>query len=134
MEAYSTLGPRPDEVALVHGARKAGIVFKARRVDKEQQRAEVIVSGPPGRPDRTFSILSVIEFTAERKRMSVICEVEGQIHCITKGADVVISPLLVAPLTQTEEQQLLSFSQKGLRTLVVASVQIDALTFCQLAK
>ncbi|CAE7424695.1 ALA3 [Symbiodinium microadriaticum] len=122
-------GPSPDEVALVKGACKAGIVFKARRVDKDQQRAEVIVSGAPGRPDRTFSILSVIEFTAERKRMSVICEVDGQIHCITKGADIVMSPLLVSPLAQTEEQQLLSFSQKGLRTLVVASVQVDALAF-----
>ena len=120
-------GPSPDEVALVRGACQAGIVFKMRKADKAQgERTEVIISGPSGAPDRIFAVLAIIEFTADRKRMSILCECQGQVYCMTKGADIVMSPLLVKPLGFKEEEQLKGFSQKGLRTLVVASAQIDS--------
>ena len=120
-------GPSPDEVALVSGARQAGIAFMTRRSDK--QSVEVVISGPAGAPDRVFAIRAVIEFTADRKRMSVISEYGGQVYCVTKGADIAMSPLLSTPLASKEEEQLRRFSQKGLRTLVVGSAPIDALTF-----
>ncbi|CAE7298399.1 ALA3 [Symbiodinium natans] len=122
-------GPSPDEVALVKGACQAGIAFKMRKTDLERKLVEVVVSGPSDAPDRVFSIRNIIEFTADRKRMSVVCESDGNFYCITKGADVAMSPLLLAPLGQKEEEQLCLFSQKGLRTLVVASAQLDSSTF-----
>ena len=124
-------GPSPDEVALVQGASSVGISVKKRIKDFKasdlQNKEHLIVSTPTG--DRIFIILHTIEFSADRKRMSVICKHEGTIHCITKGADSIMSPLLTTKLGHKEEEQLRNFSQVGLRTLVVASKEVEASAF-----
>ena len=122
-------GPSPDEVALVQGAHLVGISLKERVKASKLKKEEHVVVSTPEVEDRVFSILHTIEFSADRKRMSVICRHEGAIYCITKGADSIMSPLLIAELGQEEEEQLRRFSQMGLRTLVVASKQVDPSTF-----
>jgi magnesium-transporting ATPase (P-type) len=42
-----------------------------------------------------YDILAVLEFTSDRKRQSVICRApDGTLMLMTKGADMVIFPLL----------------------------------------
>ena len=112
-------GPSPDEVALVEGAHLVGVSFKSRRRSSKGEEVLISVNGE----HRVFTVHHVIEFSAERKRMSVLCEHCGLVYCITKGADSIMCPLLTEPLGQSEEQ-LRSFSQMGLRTLVVASKEV----------
>ncbi|CAJ1343323.1 unnamed protein product [Effrenium voratum] len=121
-------GPSPDEVALVEGARSVGVTFSKRRTGADDQE-EIVLSGPDG--DRVFVLRHVIEFNAERKRMSVLCEHNGAVYCLTKGADSIMSPLLTTPLGAWEEDQLRSFSQLGLRTLVVASKKVAPADFAR---
>ena len=77
----------PDELALVQGAQQlgfsfegksaAGVISVKRRVDDECLQ---------------FQLLSTLEFTSKRKRMSVIVRdlQTGKIRLICKGADSVV--------------------------------------------
>lgn len=72
----------PDERALVYGASKFGYEFKSRTPDY----VEISAMGMLKR----YEILSVIEFTSTRKRMSVIVrDAQGNIKLMCKGADTV---------------------------------------------
>lgn len=131
-------GPSPDEVALVEGANSVGVSLKSRR-KTELQKEEIVVCAPSigsgenrgkGRvTDHVFVVLHTIEFSAERKRMSVLCQHEGVIHCITKGADIALATVLTSKLGAKEEDHLRFFSEMGLRTLVVASKTVDPSAF-----
>ena len=129
-------GPSPDEVALVQGAHSVGVSLKSRK-KTELQKEEIVISAPSvgndhakaGFRDHIFYILHIIEFTAERKRMSVLCQHEGRIFCITKGADIAVNQLLTSKLGAKEDDQLSFFSRMGLRTLVFASKTIDPSSF-----
>ena len=120
-------GPSPDEVALVQGAHSIGVSLTSRR--KNSSQSEEIVISTPNREYHAFVILYIIEFSADRKRMSVLCEHEGVIYCITKGADIAVSTLLESKLGAKQEDQLRHFSEMGLRTLVIASKRIDPSSF-----
>ncbi|CAI5443943.1 unnamed protein product [Caenorhabditis angaria] len=73
----------PDEAALVRGAATQKITFHTRQPQK-------VVCDVLGN-DETYEILDVIDFTSDRKRMSVIVrDQEGNIKLYTKGADTVI--------------------------------------------
>jgi len=44
-----------------------------------------------------YELLNVIEFTSDRKRMSVIVRTEdGRILCMTKGADSIVAKRLAS--------------------------------------
>lgn len=80
--------------------------------------------------DRRFEILAVNEFNSDRKRMSVVVRTpEGKVKVLIKGADSVIQKRLSSSvkcdfLEQTW-QQLEEFANDGLRTLCLASRELD---------
>lgn len=111
-------GPSPDEVALVEAGRNLGFEFKERTKDGitlEMLGHEV-----------TFEILNVLEFSSDRKRMSVIARAaDGTLRLFCKGADnVMLSRLknnIDANLKRRTEDALHDFSVQGLRTLVLGT-------------
>ncbi len=80
-----------------------------------------------------FELLHVLEFTSERKKMSVIVKdlQTEKIVLYTKGADDALLPKLVSrdKLLKTVEkeaitEQLYEYACKGLRTLVLAKREL----------
>ncbi|KAJ3270267.1 hypothetical protein HK104_004961, partial [Borealophlyctis nickersoniae] len=107
----------PDESALVAAARDVGFAF-LRRTDNQ---VDVDVMGQ----DRTYTILHVLEFNSDRKRMSVIIRrPEGETILLCKGADSVIYERLSKDtderLARLTGQHLEAFANEGLRTLCLA--------------
>ena len=81
--------PSPDDLALVQGARLAGIEFLGQ--DPSTGSLQV-------KYNRTeeCKLLHTLEFTSDRKRMSVIIKKQnGEIEMLAKGADSVIKELLI---------------------------------------
>jgi phospholipid-translocating ATPase len=110
----------PDELALTNAARHFGIVFKERD-DQNNMIVENTFTGE----NFSFELLNVIEFTSNRKRMSVIVKdnQDGKIYVMTKGADSIIIPRLLKgqeKSIQESEKYLLEFANEGLRTLLLA--------------
>jgi|JI6StandDraft_1071083.scaffolds.fasta_scaffold01994_8 magnesium-transporting ATPase (P-type) len=78
---------------------------------------------------RRFLLLAHLEFTSDRKRMSVLVQDEtGAITLLTKGADNLVSKLLnpTTPHLKETQNHINSFSSKGLRTLMLAKRVISA--------
>ncbi|CAK9437943.1 uncharacterized protein LODBEIA_P23210 [Lodderomyces beijingensis] len=113
----------PDEAALVAVARDLGIVFK------ERKRKSLILS-VYGR-DEEYEVLDIVPFTSARKRMSCIVKSpKGEIMLYCKGADSVIFQRLDPRLNSHEvvsktALHLEDFANEGLRTLCIASKQLD---------
>ncbi|KAF5373624.1 hypothetical protein D9758_000973 [Tetrapyrgos nigripes] len=111
----------PDEAALVQAAADVGYVFLGR--DRE-----ILSLKTPGaeQPER-YELLTVLEFTSARKRMSVIVrkldDHDGRIFLLSKGADNIIFERLRPgsdDLKKVTEQHLNEFANDGLRTLTLA--------------
>ncbi|KAJ7989300.1 hypothetical protein DPEC_G00318050 [Dallia pectoralis] len=110
----------PDEGALVRAASCLGFVFSGRTPDS------VIIQARG--TEQRFELLNVLEFTSERKRMSVLIRTaSGQIRLYCKGADSVIYERLadssnykVITLNHLEQ-----FATEGLRTLCYAMAVIS---------
>ncbi|XP_068090074.1 phospholipid-transporting ATPase IK-like isoform X2 [Hyperolius riggenbachi] len=109
----------PDEEALVTAARNFGYVFIART-------QETITISELGL-EKTYRILALMDFTSDRKRMSILVRDEnGKIKLYTKGADIVI----LQHLHQNSDTEFLmdaldSFSEETLRTLCVAHKEVE---------
>eukprot|EP01122_Echinamoeba_exundans_P017726 TRINITY_DN965_c0_g1_i1.p1 TRINITY_DN965_c0_g1~~TRINITY_DN965_c0_g1_i1.p1 ORF type:complete len:918 (-),score=99.81 TRINITY_DN965_c0_g1_i1:823-3576(-) len=107
----------PDEEALCNGARTNGVIFLGR----EGTRLNVDVLGQP----KVFELLAEMEFSSDRRRMSVILRAEdGQIILLCKGADSIIMDRLAdtesnRDLLGVTSAHLDTFSQQGLRTLLL---------------
>ncbi|KAF8975855.1 hypothetical protein BGZ46_008790, partial [Entomortierella lignicola] len=108
----------PDESALLEALRDNGIVLKAKTKD-------IITVEIFGLITETYTVLKVLEFTSDRKCMSVIIDTPQGIQLFCKGADNVIlaradnsenDPLLMRQLDSTVRR----FSIAGLRTLMLA--------------
>ncbi|PRP88866.1 hypothetical protein PROFUN_00334 [Planoprotostelium fungivorum] len=112
----------PDELALVQRAADLGYVFKERTFDTVSIECEG--------QRLTYTILNMIEFNSNRKRMSVICRCpDGRIRLYCKGADTMMVPRLT-PAEQENfkkniDPHLEYFAAEGLRTLCCASAVID---------
>jgi phospholipid-translocating ATPase len=111
----------PDEAALVQAAADVGYVFLGR--DKETLSLKTPGADQPER----YELLTVLEFTSARKRMSVILrkldEQDGRIFLLSKGADNVIFERLRPgsdELKKVTEDHLSEFANDGLRTLTLA--------------
>ncbi|KAH6588459.1 hypothetical protein BASA61_005914 [Batrachochytrium salamandrivorans] len=107
----------PDEAALVSAAKDTGFAC-LRRMDNE---VEVDVLGIP----RTYTILHIIEFNSDRKRMSVIVRrPEGEVILFCKGADSMIyerlSPNNPPGLLESTSNHLAAYANDGLRTLCLS--------------
>eukprot|EP00741_Cyanophora_paradoxa_P014910 tig00020830_g14384.t1 len=107
----------PDEAALVKGAAAAGYVLKRRT-------QEVITVNIKGR-DEEVAVLATLEFTPERKRMSILVRRAGRVQLLSKGADVAMLGRL-SPDERAKEAvaALTEFSEAGLRTLVFAAREV----------
>jgi phospholipid-translocating ATPase len=87
----------PDEAALVSAAKNVGFAC----LKRTENRVEIDLLGE----SRTYTILNVIEFNSDRKRMSVIMKrPEGGIVLLCKGADSVI----YERLSKENDEDLLS--------------------------
>jgi len=109
----------PDEGALVSGAAKIGYQFTTRTPD-------YVYINANGKEEK-YQILNVLEFSSDRKRMSVIVRCpNGKIKIYIKGADTVMYDKL-SDRTYGDEtiQHLNVFASCGLRTLCVAYAEID---------
>ncbi|KAI0798380.1 phospholipid-translocating P-type ATPase [Xylaria sp. FL0064] len=78
----------PDEVALLQAAQDMGYLL----VDRPAESIKLRLSSPHGETiTETYNVLKVIEFSSNRKRMSIVVRMpDGRICVICKGADNVI--------------------------------------------
>lgn len=105
----------PDEEALVQGAASLG--FKL--VSRTTERVEVEVHGKL----LAFDVLAVLEFSSDRKRMSILCRTpNGRLRLYSKGADAVILNRLAPDqsIANSTTGHLNMMAAEGFRTLAVA--------------
>jgi magnesium-transporting ATPase (P-type) len=78
-----------------------------------------------------YEVLKIVEFTSDRKRMSVIVkrEHDGKVFNFIKGADIAIIPRLSKSEGEEDTITLMdSFASKGLRTLMFGMKELSPLT------
>lgn len=109
----------PDEYALVTAAANVGVVFKSRTFN-------TVTISALGK-EETYEILNLIEFTSNRKRMTVICRTpDNKIRLYCKGADAILWPRMKkAPVNESTYSHLQLFAGGGLRTLCCAYADLD---------
>lgn len=76
---------------------------------------------------REYRLLALLEFSSERKRMSVIVEYNNEYYMYMKGADSFVSTLANKGSIFLEDTQkgIDKFGHEGLRTLMVAMKKIE---------
>jgi phospholipid-transporting ATPase len=119
----------PDETALLNGLASNGV--------KLMFRTKSNVTIQVSKESQTYELLQLLEFTSDRKRMSVIVRTpENEIHLYCKGADNIIfsrlseDPELNNPSLITEaEAAIQKFSESGLRTLMTAYTKLSEETY-----
>uniref|UniRef100_A0A671RQ20 Phospholipid-transporting ATPase n=1 Tax=Sinocyclocheilus anshuiensis TaxID=1608454 RepID=A0A671RQ20_9TELE len=110
----------PDEGALVKGAKSLGFVFTARTPHS-------VIIEARGK-EQTYELLNVLEFSSNRKRMSVIVRTPtGKLRLYCKGADNVIFERLneTSQYKDLTVAHLEQFATEGLRTLCFAYVDLE---------
>jgi phospholipid-transporting ATPase len=113
-------GSSPDEIALINAARLLKYIYKGRDINN-------IITLDINGQDFNYECLNVLEYTSDRKKMSVIIKCpDGKIRLFMKGADNVIRKLITlnTGLIDTTDQHLLEFAHSGLRTLMIAYKEI----------
>ncbi|XP_064193992.1 phospholipid-transporting ATPase IA-like [Anguilla rostrata] len=114
----------PDEGALVRAAQNLGFVFSGRTPDS-------VIIKSLGEEEK-YELLNVLEFTSNRKRMSVIVRTpSGRIRLYCKGADTVIYDRLAdsSKYKDITLKHLEQFATEGLRTLCYAVADISQATY-----
>lgn len=106
----------PDEEALVQGAAYLGFKLLSRTSERVECEVDLQVV--------KYDILAVLEFTSDRKRMSVVCRGPDKVaRVLVKGADNVILERLSADNQKAlaaTNSHLKEMSEAGYRTLCVA--------------
>ncbi|XP_069831223.1 phospholipid-transporting ATPase IF isoform X2 [Dendropsophus ebraccatus] len=103
----------PDEKALVEASRRMGVAFSGTN-------GEIMEIKILGKQER-YKLLHVLEFDANRRRMSVIVESpSGEKILFTKGAESAILPNAKSGQIDRTRLHVDEFALKGLRTLCVA--------------
>nr|XP_021202672.2 probable phospholipid-transporting ATPase IF isoform X1 [Bombyx mori] len=112
-------GSSPDEKALVEAADRVGVTF----LGEEGNNLVLKV----GENTEMYERLQLIEFTSERKRMSVILrDKDGKIWLFCKGAESSVFPLCKdSALVEEVNRDINAFAVKGLRTLAIAYREIS---------
>lgn len=137
-------GSSPDEVTLVDVAKTMNFEFKKRSMNQismeffqENLVRIILIKFLISFYKQTFDLLAKLDFTSERKRMSVIVRhpKTGQIILFCKGADSIIIPRITKNTDPTElskaKEHLKMFSKDGLRTLCVAKAEIENYVFSE---
>ncbi|XP_020805217.1 probable phospholipid-transporting ATPase IF [Drosophila serrata] len=113
----------PDEKALLEGCASLGLVFEGLDKDILYIRRYPWGGGGTSTEELSFERLHVLEFSSERKRMSVIlreCQ-SGTIWLYSKGAENIIFPRCKpSPRLEQTDEQITKYAKEGLRTLAVA--------------
>jgi magnesium-transporting ATPase (P-type) len=112
----------PDEICLCNFARDNGVILKERR----NTELVVEVLGE----EKVYEILQIMEFTSDRRRMSVILrEPSGKIVLYSKGADSImmarLSPKVDEELKRVTQSHIDEFSLEGLRTLICGKKELS---------
>ncbi|ALC48588.1 CG9981 [Drosophila busckii] len=110
----------PDEKALLEGCAKLGLIYQGNDNGNIQL---LFAEGSEQKLDKLqYERLQVLEFSSERKRMSVIVrDAQGIIWLYSKGAETSILPRCLPQGLITEtDAQITQYAQQGLRTLAVA--------------
>ncbi|GLD94849.1 hypothetical protein PINS_up003474 [Pythium insidiosum] len=124
----------PDEQALVSGAKYFGFSFESRGLGIARVRITnkgLMTNKNADSELVEYKILDVLEFTSDRKRMSVVAQFpNGEYWILTKGADNMIYPLLSKTknhqdLLRDTMEHLETFGDDGLRTLTIARRRLD---------
>lgn len=115
--AISYSSSSPDEIAIVNFAKLCGYELIGEQND--------MVGVYNRKEDRIYRyrLLATLDFTSDRKRMSVLVENEKkEIKLYTKGADNLVGRLLKpgSPYAKITEKSIDEFSVEGLRTLMLA--------------
>ncbi|XP_049950032.1 phospholipid-transporting ATPase IF-like isoform X1 [Schistocerca serialis cubense] len=112
----------PDEKALVSASARCGVVFLGEEGDINtiQIRGKI----------RRYKKLDCLEFTSDRKRMSVIVEDEdGFIWLFCKGAESAVIPLADDGPKQETQRHITDFAMRGLRTMIVGCRKMDVVQY-----
>ncbi|XP_072424387.1 probable phospholipid-transporting ATPase IA isoform X2 [Chiloscyllium punctatum] len=110
----------PDEGALVRAAKQLGFVFSGRTPNS-------VIIEALGQEEK-YELLNVLEFTSNRKRMSVIVRMpSGKLRLYCKGADTVIYERLSESSRYKDItlKHLEQFATEGLRTLCFTVAEIS---------
>ncbi|XP_058811248.1 phospholipid-transporting ATPase IF [Topomyia yanbarensis] len=132
----------PDEKALVEACAKMGLVYVGDDSDvlsiklREscvKRNVKSVYGEPPKEELVKYQRLGVLEFTSDRKRMSVIIrDAQGQIWLYTKGAESHVLPLCTktaSGLVISTQRHINEFAKQGLRTLAVARRKLTQIEF-----
>nr|XP_033338389.1 probable phospholipid-transporting ATPase IF [Megalopta genalis]XP_033338398.1 probable phospholipid-transporting ATPase IF [Megalopta genalis] len=114
-----------DEKALVEAAARCGVVFQNSTNDVMELRVK--------NSEMIFQKMEILEFTSERKRMSIIVKDNNDdywLHC--KGADSAVLPMIVSGKVNETIAHVADFSRRGLRTLVVAYKKMNQKEYTRL--
>ncbi|GAA6093330.1 phospholipid-transporting ATPase IF isoform X6 [Tachysurus ichikawai] len=110
MEYYAS---SPDEKALVEATKRMGVTF----IGSNGETMEIKTFGK----SEKYKLLHVLEFDANRRRMSVILQTpSGEKVLFTKGAESSVLPYTKSGEIEKTRVHVDEFALKGLRTLVVA--------------
>ncbi|XP_043667422.1 phospholipid-transporting ATPase IF-like isoform X2 [Vespula pensylvanica] len=116
-----------DEKALVEASARCGVIFhKDTRETMEIKINDNIL---------IFTKMDILEFSSERKRMSVILkDTADDLWLYCKGADTSILPLIIEGDIETAAAHVEDFSMRGLRTLVVAYKKLSQRDYTELIR
>ena len=121
------IGTSPDDLELVKAASKQGFKLIQASFDKKT----VLIGGNKV----SFEILNTLNFSSERKRMSIIFrDHDGKIKIYTKGADSEITKRLSESCKKTDYfkkiyKDIEYFSNMGYRTLMIAYRELNEKDF-----
>ncbi|XP_058127201.1 phospholipid-transporting ATPase IF [Anopheles ziemanni] len=130
----------PDEKALVEACARMGLVYVGEDGDRMniKLRASCVKADVRSRIGEIpveelvqYERLAVLEFSSDRKRMSIIVrDSGGQIWLYTKGAESHVLPLCApSPLIETTQRHINEFAKLGLRTLAIARRRLTVQEF-----
>lgn len=110
----------PDEISFIEMMERDGL----RLVDKTDKMVEYV--DEYGKTHKV-TVLVTMPFTSERKRMGIICKREGENHLTyyLKGADSIMKPKIKEREQEGMMAHVEELSSEGLRTLVLATKEID---------
>jgi phospholipid-transporting ATPase len=133
-------GPSPDDVVLVDSAKRIG--FKLANIKSEVMTLEIHSRLTGERFEETYKRICIIEFTSDRKRMSVIFQNQktSEYLIFMKGADNVVLNCLAKPDDPEAKRNIdkyinkiksygTQFSSRGFRVLLMAFKYISKKDF-----
>ncbi|XP_072764277.1 phospholipid-transporting ATPase IF isoform X2 [Anoplolepis gracilipes] len=116
-----------DEKALVEASARCGVIFQ--KNTNEEMYIQI------NKSVMVFQKLEILEFTSERKRMSIIVkDSANDIWLYCKGADSAVFPLIVEGKVREASLHVADFSMRGLRTLVIAYKKMNQSKYDRLSQ